>query len=66
MKKAKVTVAVMDRHGMNCCVTSTNALEVVTTLLGSINRTFIVVDVRYCATPKSERDYNEDYLVYVD
>ena len=62
----KVTVDVHDASGLNCTVVSKNALEVVTSLLNSVRRNYIVIDVRHCARPKTERDNNEDYIVIVE
>lgn len=64
--KKKITVVILDDGGFNCAVTSVNALEVVKSLLHSIKRNYIVVDLEYSATPKAERPHNEDYIVIVD
>lgn len=64
--KKKVTVVLVDEGGFNCAITSVNALEVVKSLLHSIKRNYIVIDLEYDSIPKAERPNNEDYIVIVD
>ena len=64
--RPKITVSVVDNYGLNCVVTSVNALEVVTSLLHSIGRCYTLIDMTHSATLKYERENGEDYIVYID
>ena len=62
----KVTVEVHDGLGLNCTIVSANALEIVKSLLDSVKRNYVVIDLTHCARPKSERDNKEDYIIMVE
>lgn len=64
--KKKVTVSINDANGLNCTVVSENALEVCKSLLHSIRKNYVVIDLTHCGRPKEERIDGEDYMIIVE
>ncbi len=65
-KRKKVTVTINDAHGLNCTVVSENALEVCKSILHSIRKNYVLIDLTHCGRSKEERIDGEDYMIIVE
>ena len=62
----KETVVVYDTKGVNFLITCKNAAAIVKSMLHSVKINYMLIDMRYSATPKQERAEQADIIFYVD